>query len=78
MHEGRVPSKVLYLKRLKRALVIIMTSAATVIIAMFPLIIMDLSTLKGFAIINILGILIGVLITRPAYGRIVMEILAKR
>ena len=62
MHEGRVPSKVLYLKRLKRALVIIM----------------DLSTLKGFAIINILGILIGVLITRPAYGRIVMEILAKR
>ncbi|MBE6506991.1 MAG: preprotein translocase subunit SecD [Methanocorpusculum parvum] len=78
MHEGRVPSKVLYLKRLKRALLIIMTSAATVIIAMFPLIIMDLSTLKGFAIINILGILIGVLITRPAYGRIVMEILSKK
>ena len=78
MHEGRVPSKVLYLKRLKRALLIIITSAATVIIAMFPLIIMDLSTLKGFAIINILGILIGVLITRPAYGRIVMEILSKK
>ena len=78
MHEGRVPSKVIYVKRLKRALLIIMTSAATVIIAMFPLIIMDLSTLKGFAIINILGILIGVLITRPAYGRIVMEILSKK
>lgn len=78
MHEGRVPSKVIYLKRLRRALLIIMTSAATVIIAMFPLIIMDLSTLKGFAIINILGILIGVLITRPAYGRIVMEILSKK
>ena len=78
MHEGRVPSAVLYLKRLKRALVIIMTSAATVIIAMFPLIIMDLSTLKGFAIVNILGILIGVIITRPAYGKIVMEIMATR
>lgn len=78
MHEGKVPSKVIYTKRLKRALLIIMTSAATVIIAMFPLIIMDLSTLKGFAIINILGILIGVLITRPAYGRIVMEILSKK
>ena len=77
MHEGRVPSQALYLKRLKRALVIIMTSAATVIIAMFPLIIMDLSTLKGFAIISILGILIGVLLTRPAYGKIVMEIMAK-
>ncbi|HJJ48979.1 MAG TPA: preprotein translocase subunit SecD [Methanocorpusculum sp.] len=78
MHEGRVPSAVLYLKRLKRALVIIITSAATVIIAMFPLIIMDLSTLKGFAIVNILGILIGVIITRPAYGKIVMEIMATR
>ncbi|HJK45063.1 MAG TPA: preprotein translocase subunit SecD, partial [Methanocorpusculum sp.] len=68
VHEGKVPSQTLYLKRLTRALAIIMTSAATVIIAMFPLIVMDLSTLKGFAIISILGILIGVLITRPAYG----------
>jgi preprotein translocase subunit SecD len=77
IHEGRVPSQALYLKRLKRALVIIMTSAATVIIAMIPLIVMDLSTLKGFAIISILGVLIGVVITRPAYGRVVMEILGK-
>jgi preprotein translocase subunit SecD len=77
MHEGKVPSPTLYLKRLTIALAIIMTSAATVIIAMFPLIIMDLSTLKGFAIINVLGILIGVLITRPAYGKIVMDIMAK-
>ena len=77
VHEGKVPSQTLYLKRLTRALAIIMTSAATVIIAMFPLIVMDLSTLKGFAIISILGILIGVLITRPAYGKIVMDIMAK-
>jgi len=77
VHEGRVPSPTLYLKRLTRALTIIITSAATVIIAMFPLIMMDLSTLKGFAITSILGILIGVLITRPAYGKIVMDIMAK-
>lgn len=78
MYEGIVPSKALYLKRLKRALGIIMTSAATAIIALFPLIVMDLSTLKGFAIISILGILIGVIITRPAYGKIVMEIMAAK
>ena len=78
IHGGQVPARALYLKRLKRALIIIITSAATVIIAMFPLIIMDLSTLKGFAIINILGILIGVIITRPAYGKIVMEIMANK
>lgn len=77
VHEGKVPSPTLYLKRLTRALAIIMTSAATVVIAMFPLIVMDLSTLKGFAIISILGILIGVFITRPAYGKIVMDIMSK-
>ncbi|HJJ55404.1 MAG TPA: preprotein translocase subunit SecD, partial [Methanocorpusculum sp.] len=77
VHEGVVPSPTLYLNRLKRALIIIITSAATVVIAMFPLIMMDLSSLKGFAIVSILGVLIGVIITRPAYGKIVMDILSK-
>lgn len=76
IHEGIVPSQALYLKRLKRALIIITMSAATVIIALLPLAVMDLSTLKGFAIISILGVLIGVIITRPAYGKIIMEILS--
>ena len=77
LHEGRVPSKNIYEKRLTRAIGIIMISAATVIIAMLPLALMDLSTLRGFAIITILGVLIGVLITRPAYGKIIMAILSK-
>lgn len=77
LHEGRVPSPNLYLKRLKRALSIIMVAATTMIIAMLPLALMDLSSLKGFAIVTILGVLIGVLITRPAYGRIIMSILSK-
>jgi len=77
LHEGKVPSPNLYLKRLARALGIIVTAAATVLIAMFPLAVMDLSTLKGFAIITILGVLVGVIVTRPAYGKIIMEILSK-
>lgn len=77
LHEGKVPSPNLYLKRLARALGIIMAAAATVVIAMIPLALMDLSTLKGFAIITILGVLVGVIITRPAYGRIIMQILSK-
>ncbi|HWQ67723.1 MAG TPA: preprotein translocase subunit SecD [Methanospirillum sp.] len=77
LHEGKVPSPNLYLKRLKRALGIIIASAATVLIAMLPLALMDLSTLRGFAIITILGVLAGVLVTRPAYGRIIMSILSK-
>ncbi|HUU75849.1 MAG TPA: preprotein translocase subunit SecD [Methanoregulaceae archaeon] len=77
LHEGKVPSPSLYKKRLTRALSIIAVSAATVIFAMLPLALMDLSNLRGFAIITILGVLIGVTITRPAYGQIIMEILSK-
>ena len=58
-------------------IVIIVIAAATVVIAMLPLAVMDLSTLKGFASITILGVLVGVIVTRPAYGKIIMEILSK-
>jgi len=77
LHEGKVPSPNLYLKRLGRALVIIVTAAATVVIAMVPLMVMPLTTLQGFALITIMGVLVGVTITRPAYGRIIMAILSK-
>jgi preprotein translocase subunit SecD len=77
LHEGRVPSPNLYLKRLNRALAIITVAASTTIIAMLPLALMDLASLRGFAIITILGVLIGVLVTRPAYGKIIMAILSR-
>jgi len=77
LHEGLVPSPNIYLKRLARALTIIVIAAATVLIAMLPLALMDLSTLKGFAIITMMGVIIGVLVTRPAYGRIIMDILSE-
>jgi preprotein translocase subunit SecD len=77
LHEGKVPSPNLYLKRLTRALGIIIAAAATVVIAMIPLALMDLSTLKGFAIITIMGVVVGVAVTRPAYGKIIMQILSK-
>jgi len=77
LHEGKVPASGLYQKRLTRALGIIVVAAATVVIAMVPLVLMDLSTLKGFAIITIMGVLVGVIITRPAYGKIIMHILSR-
>ncbi|MDD1679259.1 MAG: preprotein translocase subunit SecD [Methanomicrobiales archaeon] len=78
LHEGKVPSPSLYLKRLSRAVGIIVISAATVFIAMLPLAVLDLSTLRGFAIVTILGTLIGVVITRPAYGQVIMGILSRK
>ena len=65
------------MKRLTRALSIIVVAAATVVIAMVPLVLMDLSTLKGFAIITIMGVLVGVIVTRPAYGKIIMQVLSR-
>ncbi|HUK92822.1 MAG TPA: preprotein translocase subunit SecD [Methanomicrobiales archaeon] len=78
LHEGKVPSPALYLKRLTRALAIILVAAGTVVFAMLPLALMDLSTLKGFAFITILGVLVGVAITRPAYGKIIMAVLSRK
>lgn len=65
------------LSRTRRAFFIVFAAAATVIAAMLPLIIFGsgMSKLVGFAIATILGVLIGVIVTRPAYGEIVRYIL---
>ncbi|MFB6128933.1 MAG: preprotein translocase subunit SecD [Halorhabdus sp.] len=54
--------------RFRKAFWVIGAAAATTIIAMLPLTVLSLGDLSGFAIITIVGVLIGVLITRPAYG----------
>lgn len=62
-------------RKVKKAFSIIFRSAMTTIFAMFPLLFMGLGALQGFAIVTILGSLIGVTISRPAYGAIINEIL---
>ncbi len=57
--------------KLKRAFFIIFGSAGTSIAAMLPLMTIGFGLLRGFAIVTIIGILIGVFITRPAYGAII-------
>ncbi len=54
---------------INRAFFIIFTSAATTISAMLPL--MSIVDLRGFAFTSIVGVIIGIVITRPAYARIV-------
>lgn len=61
-------------ERLKRAFFIIFGAAGTVIAAMLPLI--SISALSGFAITTIIGVLVGVLIARPAFG-VIAERLVK-
>jgi len=59
--------------KIKKAFSIIFMAAGTIIFAMFPLIFLGLGSLKGFAITTILGVLIGLVITRPAYAAIVRK-----
>jgi len=49
---------------------IIMGTAATTVGAMPPLPVMVFGSLTGFALIIILGAILGTLTARPAYGRI--------
>ncbi|MFH1400900.1 MAG: hypothetical protein ABIH41_05240 [Nanoarchaeota archaeon] len=58
-------------ERLKRAFFIIMAAYSLTVVAMLPLLFAGAGLLKGFAITTIIGVTIGVLITRPAFGAIV-------
>jgi len=60
---------------LTNAFKIIFISAATTSFAMLPLLVMGLGKLTGFALTIIIGVLIGVLVTRPAYGGILRDIM---
>ncbi|MEM3412107.1 MAG: MMPL family transporter [archaeon] len=61
-------------QKIKRAFSIIFMSAGTIIFAMLPLLFAGLGSLKGFAITTILGVLVGLFITRPAYAEIVEKL----
>jgi preprotein translocase subunit SecD len=54
--------------KLKRALFIIFASYFTMLVAMLPLWFAGAGLLRGFALTTIIGITMGVLITRPAFG----------
>ena len=56
---------------MKSAFVIIFSSAATAAAAMIPLMTVGGGAVRGFAFTTLIGVLIGVLITRPAFAKVV-------
>lgn len=75
---GDATAEVTYKNRVKKAFFIIVAAAATIIAALSPIILFGNSgflKLRGFAITAILGVLIGILITRPAFAIIVEELI---
>ncbi|MFB6183579.1 MAG: preprotein translocase subunit SecD [Haloarculaceae archaeon] len=74
MQEGDVATDRVFRSRFRKALWVIGGAAATTIVAMSPLAVMSLQDLQGFAIVTIVGVLLGVLVTRPAYGDILRNL----
>lgn len=64
-------------ERLGKAFFIIFTAYFTIVVAMLPLWFAGAGLLKGFALTTIIGVTVGVLITRPAYAKIVEILCAK-
>jgi preprotein translocase subunit SecD len=77
MSEGEVNSRRVFQSRFRKAFWVIGAAAATTIIAMSPLAVLSLGDLQGFAIFTILGVVAGVLLTRPAYGDILRTLLTR-
>jgi preprotein translocase subunit SecD len=70
LQQGEVETGRVFQSRFRKAFWVIGAAAATTIVAMLPMVAFPLADLSGFAIITIVGVLIGVLVTRPAYGDI--------
>lgn len=61
-------------ERIKRAFFIIFGAFFTIIAAMLPLFWAGAGMLKGFALTTIISVLVGILITRPAFSEILRKI----
>jgi protein-export membrane protein SecD len=64
-------------QRVKRAFFIVFGAAGTIVAAMLPLMFVGIGVMRGFAITTTIGVMIGVFITRPAFGRVAEKILEK-
>ncbi|WP_331234909.1 preprotein translocase subunit SecD [Natronorarus salvus] len=78
LQEGDVSTGRVFESRFRKAFWVIGAAAATTIVAMSPLAVLSLGDLTGFALFTIVGVLIGVLVTRPAYGDILRVLLTGR
>ena len=62
-------------ERYKKAFFVIITAYLTAVASMIPLLLAGVGLLKGFAIATIIGVTIGVFVTRPAYASIIKVLL---
>ena len=74
LDEARQTTNVGIKQKMKRAFSIILGAYFTALVALLPLWWAGAGLLKGFALTTIIGITVGVLITRPAFADIIRKI----
>jgi len=62
-------------EKIKKAFFVIITAYATLVAAMLPLFKAGAGLLTGFALVTIVGVSIGVFVTRPAFAAIIEEVM---
>lgn len=70
---GRLPID----RRTGKAFAVIFSAAATTVAAMIALAYFGFGAMRGFAVVTLVGVLISVLITRPAYAKIIGNLLER-
>lgn len=64
-------------ERIKKAFSIVFTAYATIVFAMLPLLRAGAGLLTGFAFTTIVGVTIGVFVTRPAFASVIGKLIEK-
>ncbi len=62
-------------KRLNLAMFVLLAAFGTIVAAMFPLLLIGLGAVRGFAIMTVLGTAVGYFITRGAFAEIVEDLI---
>ncbi|MEW5955289.1 MAG: hypothetical protein AB1626_01990 [Candidatus Micrarchaeota archaeon] len=65
-------------EKLARAFYVVFTTAGVAVASMIPLILSGVVEVIGFALATVIGLLIGIFITRPAYGALMEALFSKR
>jgi preprotein translocase subunit SecD len=65
-------------QKVKRAFFFVFSAAATIIASVVPMLFIGVGAMKGFAVTTLLGIFIGLVITRPAFAIVAQRVLEDR
>jgi len=65
-------------QRVKKAFFFVFSAASTIIASVIPMMFIGVGAMKGFAVTTLIGVFIGIVITRPAFAIIAESILGKK